>query len=265
MVSHLTVKRKNSRLQVRYIKFSTIGIYGIITLRKGLRFMSYPQNYARANCMCSEYAEIAFRNYFDVKQKCLTYKITEFDFDIFHEAHLLNQKAIVTVVFAQMSIESFLNDYAAACLGDDECYDNFDKLDFISKFQLIFKFILQDTLDKSREPYTSLKVLSKWRNSYIHNKSYSLDGSITKFESIEDADYLDAACKMETKYIKDILHEAESAIKAIIEIVNFFEERDNNTHATFKFFSFSTNPYDLEEAVIKRELSTLGLKHEIQI
>lgn len=227
--------------------------------------MGYPQNYARANCMCSEYAEIAFRNYFNVKQKCLTYKLTEFDYDIFCEAHLLNQKAIVAVVFAQMSIESFLNDYAATCLGDDEFYDNFDKLDFISKLHLIVKFILQDTLDKSREPYTSLKVLSKWRNNYIHNKSYSLDGSTNKIELIEDEDFLDAAYKMETKYIKDILHEAKSAIKAIIEIVNFFEERDDNIHAAFRFFSFITDPFDLDASVISRELSNLGLKYEIQI
>ena len=215
--------------------------------------------------MCSEYAEIAFRSYLNVKQRYQFYKGCDFNVDIFRELGLINQKAIVAVVFAQMSIESFLNDYAAACLGDNEFYDNFDKLDVISKLQLIVKFILHKKLDKSREPFTSLKTLNKQRNNYIHNKSYYLDLSQSNFQDIDIETYAGIAYAEELKSLKEILKEAKTAMKTITEIIKFFEERDDNIHAVHRFFAFGVDPIDLDISEIKQELNNLGLNYEIQI
>lgn len=225
--------------------------------------MPYP-DYMRINCLCGDYAEIAFNKYYKVKQRYLFYK-KEQDFDIFNES-TIKQNSIVSVVFAQMAIESFCNDYAAACLGDAEFYDNFDKLDCIGKLQLICKFILKVKLDKSREPYTSLKALIKKRNEYTHNKSFDFDiARLIPDTNCDDDIPDDILYKLRLKDCQDLLNESMIGIKAMIEIANFFDERDENSRAYFRFFAFMSRPIDIEEAIVKQELKALGLKNLVRI
>lgn len=229
--------------------------------------MGYPECYARLNCLCPYYSEIAFRNYFNIKQKYLFYKNDNLNIDIFCEAHLINEQKMIAVVFAQMAIESFFNDYAAACLGDNEFYDNFDKLDIIGKFQLITKFILKKTLDKSCEPYNSLKSLIKLRNSYIHNKSEKYKPLNQKYNIEEEPDDipLEVMYKSELKHYKNILQVAEIAIKAMAEVTKFFDASDEHVSAKFSFFGFVSNPIGLHVKDIQKEIKNFGITYEIQI
>ncbi len=230
--------------------------------------MGYPECHARLNCLSPYYSEIAFRNYLIVKQKYLLYKNDDLNTDIFCESHLINEHKMIAVVFAQMAIESFFNDYAATCLGDDEFYDNFDKLDILGKFQLITKFILKDNLDKGCEPYNSLKSLIKLRNSYIHNKSVEYKSANIN-NSIDDDEIndipLDVMYKSELKSYKNMLQVAETAIKAIAKVTKYFDARDEHVSAKFNFFGFISNPIGLNINDIQKEIKNFGITYEIQI
>ena len=233
--------------------------------------MSRSAGYARLDLLCPYYTEIAFQHYYEIKERCLFYS-QNYSFDIFNEARIILQKSMVTVVFSQMAIESFCNDYAATCLGDNEFYDNFDKLEFMNKLQFVIKFVLQDTWDK-REPYTSLKALNKYRNEYIHNKSRMFtpskiekdmfDAEDTSFEP--DDKFFKNEFNSELKYIKECLRKARIAIKAIVEVVNFFDGRDEGIPTFFNFFAFTTDPIGIKKSDLNKELKSLGLNHEISI
>ena len=153
------------------------------------------------------------------------------------------KEVISTVVFSAMAIEAFFNDYAAACLGDSEFYDNFDQLSTIGKFELIAKFILCAEVDKSKSYYSHLKKLIKSRNNYIHNKSTELTIPDISIEDAIKADsrlaqYLssDEDLPVDQGELNDGLNEALDALKAIRDIAQFFDLYDTNICATARFF-----------------------------
>ncbi|MBR2405652.1 MAG: hypothetical protein IKB04_01185 [Clostridia bacterium] len=154
------------------------------------------------------------------------------------------EKALVScVVFSAMSIESYLNNYAAACLGDSEFYDNFDKLSVIGKLELISKFILHAPLDKSCETYRCLKALLKERNFFIHNKSSRSEYQGSTKEEIEEKNKHIEECALYEEpevdwiAIKEYLKEAENALKAVHGIATHFDKYDKSAYAEVHLFS----------------------------
>ena len=139
---------------------------------------------ARVNCMVSQYSDIAVENY---RNAVLLYK--EMDKVHFKEMMLQEQyqifyqKVVISAVFSAMAIEAFINNYAAACLGDNFFYENFDRLSIIGKLQLISKFLFEKEVDKGKEYYYCLKTTFSLRDKLVHSKSSSLYDFITSISS----------------------------------------------------------------------------------
>lgn len=138
----------------------------------GVKKSIYPQNSMSINALYAEYVRIAVEKYHAEKQAKL-----KFETRVEADASLqeLKQNSIVSIVFSAMCIESFLNEYASACIGDSEFYGSFDTLSPEGKLMLISRFLFGMNLDKSQALYSCFKRLFKDRNQLVHNKSIHYD------------------------------------------------------------------------------------------
>lgn len=238
----------------------------------------YPDG-ARNNMLAGMYSEIAMEAYFHATKYYQIIRENNYSAFSGYELSEMNKYIVKTVVFSAMSIESFLNDYAAACLGDSEFYSNFDKLSAVSKFQLIAKFILKSKVEKDKKYYFYLKTLFTLRDSYVHNKSTSFDTE--GYATLEEyLDYVQEEYKEELSeeawcFNKDEIDTdyrgAINALNAIKEIALYFDKNDASQIAMRRFF----NPFGLQAGSEKEKeyktmvFSQLGIKvdenYEIQI
>lgn len=203
--------------------------------------MGYPETFMRQNCYASHYAEIAIKNYYEMKEVFEQNNGKDIKGEIVSEIRKVVNMQMICCVFSEMALESFFNDYAAACLGDSEFYDEFDKLSVIGKFQLIVNFILKKDFDKSKAYYSSLKKLLKDRNDLVHNKSTSIKPEdIQKCERCLNGESLDfdyeEYLKSNVLIIKDALREAKEYINAMVRIAKFFHENDVNARPFIRLF-----------------------------
>lgn len=238
----------------------------------------YP-NCGRNNFLAGMYSEIAMESYFHAAKYHRIIRYKHYSAFAGYELSEFNKYIVKTVVFAAMSIESFLNDYAAACLGDSEFYSNFDKLSAVSKFQLIAKFILKSKVEKDKKYYFYLKTLFTLRDLYVHNKSTSFDteGCATLEEYLDYAQeaYKEELSEESWSLDKDDIDAdyggATNALKAIKEIALYFDKNDASQIATHRLF----HPLGLQFGSEKEKeyktmvFSELGIKvdenYEIQI
>lgn len=225
----------------------------------------YPEC-TRINTLSSIYSEVAIENYIDINNLYdELQKEEEWSHLFLSLIKEFEKKMIITVVFAAMALEAFFNNYAAACLGDDEFYDSFDKLSVINKFELIVKFIIKTDIDKSQAYYYHLKILQKDRNGFVHSKSkaYELPEDVISVNEIENR--FNDTLKIEKRFLDDLkeeLDKAENAIKALKTISLFFEEYDLNYSRLF--LSLHT-PYDDDENGLRKKelLKKLDLYEEV--
>ena len=199
----------------------------------------YPEG-LRSNCFAGMYCEIAMESYVNASNNFKVLSENNYSILYAYEHIEMDKNVIKTIVFSAMAIESFLNNYAAACLGDSEFYCNFDKLSTMSKFQLIAKFILKSEINKQSSCYYYLKSLFRLRDSYIHNKS-SIE-KIYGFSSVDEANefiqitYGDELEEYEYHYNKDEINKdyksALNALKAIKEMADYFDKYDGARIAT---------------------------------
>lgn len=238
----------------------------------------YPEG-ARNNMLAGMYSEIAMEAYFHATKYYRVIRDKQYSAFAGYELSEFNKYIVQTVVFAAMSIESFLNDYAAACLGDSEFYSNFDKLSAVSKFQLIAKFILKSKVEKDKKYYFYLKTLFTLRDSYVHNKStsFNTEGYATLEEYLDYAqeEYKEELSEDAWCFNKDEIDTdyrgATNALNAIKEIALYFDKNDASQIAMRRFF----NPFGLQAGSEKEKeyksmvFSELGIKvdenYEIQI
>ena len=205
----------------------------------------YPSG-GRMHYMVRPYADIAVENY---KKANSLYR--EIEAAGFKELNLVNQYEefchciVISIVFSAMAIEAFINNYGAACLGDDFFYENFDRLSVIGKLQLISKFLLKKELDKSKEYYYCLKTTFSERDKFIHSKTisthdYLIKNGYTIHHNIEDAldslEYMRDDPILDQEDMKVDLKLSYTAIKAMKNIADYFDENDSNVHAKHSFF-----------------------------
>ena len=231
---------------------------------------------SRTNTLSLTYSEVAIENYLcKINDEYVGIEMNNIYTELLKEEewsdHFLSlnnefeKKMIITVVFAGMALEAFFNNYAAACLGDDEFYDSFDKLSVINKFELIVKFIIKTDIDKSKAYYYYLKILQKDRNGFVHSKSKAfVPPENTAFTNQIEYEANDSQ-KIESNFfetLKEELDTAENAIKALKSISLFFEEYDLNYSRLF--LSLHT-PYDNDEKSLKKKelLKKLDLYEEV--
>ncbi len=206
----------------------------------------YP-NIPRLNDYSSLYCEIAMQNYALAKMCFKKIEEGNYDITLSDTQKEMFKCCIATVVFSAMSVESFFNNYAASCLGDDNFYDNFDSLSLISKFQLISKFILKAQVDKSQSYYSYLVLLNRIRNNYVHNKSVTsviscnTEEELKAFQKIwgsKEFDWENPTLNEEA--IKTEFLNTQNAIRAIREIAYFFDMNDDSVYAVNRLFHTAT-------------------------
>ena len=228
----------------------------------------YPSGEMRRNYMARMYCEMAMESYYGASEHHAEIIKMGYSYDSQHELEALEKCVVSTIVFAAMSIEAFINDYAAACLGDDDFYDNFDRLSTLSKFELIARFILHSEVDTGKSYYSYLKALIKLRDSYVHSKSHAV-----AFEGMSEEDveayynYLQTeepkeAPLLNKNEINEEMRSARDSLKALKEFADYFDKRDSNAYALHKLFGPSTVHYGPEkERKYKRFVfSMLGIK-----
>ena len=149
---------------------------------------------------------------------------------------------VITITFAAMSLEAFLNDYAAQNLGDDFYYDNFENLRPFAKLQLISRTIFNTTVESGGKIQNYINILFRERNKLVHCKSEEFIGMNEEeykeykqfFQTHEDAkEWLLA--ENERVHIdeeKDLLDNAISALRALKEVARYIDEKDNSAYAS---------------------------------
>lgn len=201
---------------------------------------------ARINSMVGNYSDIAVENY--AKAKSLYKQIEEVGFkelELEHQYRNFCHSVIISVVFSAMAIEAFINDYGAACLGDDFFYENFDRLSVIGKLQLISKFLFESDLDKSKEYYFCLKTVFSARDKFVHNKSetaytylkrngYTVHRTLE--ESLEALNHMADEPILDEEDLKKDLKLSNIAITAMKKIADLFDNNDANAFAMIRFF-----------------------------
>ena len=210
------------------------------------------------------YVNIAMRHYLDAKSQCNTIiRGGVISDEVFGLCPLFYQNVIICVVFSHMAIESFLNDYAAACLGDEVFYKSFDSLNILSKFQLIAMLILKSDFDKKESYWSFLLELNKLRNSYAHNKSERSDKEYTA----SDVAFLKGIYEefgnlmpplVDGTDFRATLRLALNALKAVRDVAKYFDTYDNQCCAIKRLFG--TNSL-MDDRPFKTEvLSDLAIK-----
>lgn len=81
------------------------------------------------------------------------------------------QMGLKTIVFAGLCLEAAIYDYASIQLGDKFVREHFEKLDLLSKWIVIPRFICGKQIRKDRAPYAAVKHLVADRNKLVHHKS----------------------------------------------------------------------------------------------
>jgi len=85
------------------------------------------------------------------------------------------ESGVKAILFAALSVEAAINDYAAWQLGDKYFDDHLSSLNVISKWVVIPKLVCGRSIDKSGPGFSSLRKLISARNDLAHNKSRNFD------------------------------------------------------------------------------------------
>lgn len=200
----------------------------------------------RENYFVNMYCEMAMESYYNAKVAHDIIKGSGYTWDCSDKCDLMNKSIISTIVFSAMTVEAFINNYAAACLGDVVFTKHIDRLSTLSKFEFISIFILRRDIDKSRSYYSLLKSLFSKRNSYIHSKSkrsafqgYTLE-QMKEIENLCKLDEFDSEPPLlNAKEIEADMRDALNALKAIKELAIYFDENDSNIFAKSNLFNSS--------------------------
>lgn len=195
------------------------------------------------------FGTIAVENYYWANKKLENATaLSEDSFEeVFELEDAIGNHVAVSIVFAAMCVEAFLNDYAAVCLGDSSYYHNFDSLSPESKLLLIGNFLLDTPIDKGGKMFCFLRRLIKKRNSYVHSKTTAFEHAEENTE--EEREQLRRILAQYTTYdeiessgIKMLIQEAKNGIEALWEIAKFFDLHDETASAVSRIFSLFAYP-----------------------
>ena len=199
----------------------------------------------RTNYLVTMFSQIALEQFQMLKEdyeelKCLKIMCVE--------AVILKQEIcnhyVTTITFAAMSMEAFLNDYAATRMGDAFFYDNFENLRPFAKLQLISKMLLHTTIDKGGKIYDLMNQLFRERNQLVHCKSKELVGmseeELMNFQRFLETDknaelwLASEVERMDIEEEKEMLQKAKEALQALIEVARFIDSFDGRAFSEAK-------------------------------
>lgn len=222
----------------------------------------------RENYLANVYCEMAMESYYHA---LLSHEIIEkFDYswDCYREYDNIRKSVISTVVFSAMTIEAFLNDYAAACLGDEFFSKFVDKFRLIDKLEFIGTVIFKEEINKGKSYYSRLMTLFRDRNRYVHSKSKrsSIRGNtLEEMQEIEEAYTSDSyeieAPLLDKGEIEDDMKQGIDALKTIRDMAIYLDEHDSDIYAIKKLFP---SPY-VHFSAVGEEKYRLPILHLLEI
>ena len=120
--------------------------------------------FARINSHWWSYFEMAlkakqlFKDSFKFKKEPTVEENSELYFEIQSKRF---EYGAQTIVFAAMTMESLINEYAAIKFGDSFFAQHLDKLDTLSKYLVTTQMVTQRSFPKDEQAYEYLKFLFK--------------------------------------------------------------------------------------------------------
>lgn len=200
---------------------------------------------ARQNFMATTFAEIAFENFQLMRedyQQLLT--LDKICGEVVELEHDMRCKYVIITTFSAMALEAFLNDYGARKLGDNYFYDNYESLPPTAKLQLISQMLFSIHVDKGGIIYASVARLIKERNKLVHSKSKKFTG-MSEEEYIEFQQFLESSEysdewvrvtfeRIDLNEIKELLDNANNAIRSLMEVARFIDKHDPSAYAASK-------------------------------
>lgn len=199
----------------------------------------------RINVMTSNYSQVAILHYWQAKKSyCHLSNLEEMCSEAMALEDSLINDSIITVTFAAMALESFLNDYAATHLGDKFFYDNFDILRPMGKLKLIARFIFKAEIVNGSLLYNLVNTLFKTRNSFVHSKSKDGSRYVMTEEEEEECQAQEEFLltdegketflqppKINLSSYKAMVQTAFDSLCALREVGKFFDSHDNKPFA----------------------------------
>lgn len=229
----------------------------------------------RINCLVPVFSDIALQHYQMLQssyRKLETLK--EMSDEAIQYMGEIDEHYIITIAFAAMTLEAFLNDYAAARLGDDLFYSNFEGLRPFAKIQFISKVMFNTFIDKGGTIYSLVEALVRERNKLVHCKSRAFTGYseeelvelavMLENDENEQMKYIEELSKVDLEDQTDLLRKAKDALRALKEVANYFDKHDKEAYAmskllysgSYMFNGTNSSKYNLIISAQK----TLGVK-----
>lgn len=199
--------------------------------------------WARENFMVTTFAEIALEHFQLLRMNYQ--RLVELD-SMCGEAveflHEIRSHYVITITFAAMSLEAFLNNYGAEKMGDDYFYSHFEMRPAFSKFQKISSEIFNTSVDNDGKIHKLMCALFKARNELVHSKSRRFVGmnkeEYEKYQqplaSGKGSDDWMLSQRVNLEEERVLLEKAFSALFALKEVANFIDAHDDSAYALVK-------------------------------
>ena len=147
------------------------------------------ESFARIGTFSRLYAEAGEKGYSEYLHffaEAKKYEDVEYNEELVTLQHNRDIAGLQTIVFTAMCFEAAIYDFAAIHLGDKYVRDHIDKLDVLSKWVLVLRFVSGIEIQKDQAPYGALKKLITARNRLVHAKSQEFDFNLQskQFEKI---------------------------------------------------------------------------------
>jgi hypothetical protein len=123
----------------------------------------------------AETAEKGYSEFLETLSNISEFGEVEYDEKLEELKYLRNVAGLQAIVFSAMSFETAIYDFASIHLGDDYVRDHLDRLDVLSKWLVVLRFVTGTELPKNEAPYAALKSLIFQRNRLVHSKSEPFD------------------------------------------------------------------------------------------
>lgn len=146
-----------------------------------------------AHYLFAEAAEKGYTEFVETSIEIDAFGDIEYDERLEDLKRMRESASLQAIVFSAMSFEAAIYDFAAIHLGDKYVMDHLDRLDLVSKWLVVIRFVAGIELPKSEAPFAALKSLVIDRNRLVHSKSrpFDFDNQEQQYEKIKilDAKY----------------------------------------------------------------------------
>lgn len=230
-----------------------------------------PTCYVRKNYSAPMYCDIAMEAYYDAQTMFTSLKDANYNTDdakgkpnsdFFHlYPRRIEKKIAITIIFAELAAESFINDYLAAYYGDEKFVELFDKSSIYGKLEKLIKDIFDLKSTQNLPWFIGFRDMVVRRNAFVHN--VSSDVSVDEFLWLvhgKDKESYEAAIQRVEALKKDNPYNLNDQYKAAMLTEQEAEENLEYLNSKTRY-SYITNQHRkyLESELTEARLSLQAL------